>query len=210
MSRRPRLLLWLVPAILYGLFWIWYTPLGGPLTAAEIEHFAATLEANGSGPERIDKFRRFFAGDDGGHFVMVNVLDMADTPAPMPATGPDASAADLMGHYMEHMYAQLLLRACHPVFVGAAAFDSLDIVGIEGAESWDRAALMRYRSRRDLMDIVLDPVTAERHEYKVAALEKTVAIPVTPQLFLSDLRLVLGLALLALAGVLDALVKRTH
>ncbi len=208
MNGRGRKVLWLAPAAFYVLFWLWYTPLGGPLTAAEIERFTVAMEAAGSTPERLARFRRFFEEDDGGEFVMVNVLETAKNPPTLPATGPDATAEALMGHYMAHMFPALLSRAGHPVFLGAALFDSLDVAGIEGADAWSRAALMRYRSRRDLLEIVLDPATGERHAYKLAALDKTIAVPVRPQLSLGDLRLVLGLALLAGIGLADALMRR--
>lgn len=203
-----RLLPWLLPALLYAGFWIWYTPLGGPLTDAEIDTVLDTLVERGAEPARIDRFRRFFAADDGGQFVMINVLDAAEAPPALPATGPGATADELMSHYMEHMYGNLLRRACHPLFMGTALGESLDLAGISGAEAWSQAALMRYRSRRDLLEIIADPATHQRHEYKLAALEKTIAFPVQPRLFLSDLRLLLALALLALAGVVDALVRR--
>ena len=56
----------------------------------------------------------------------------------------------------------------------------------------------------------INPATSERHEYKLAALEKTIAFPVAPRLFFSDLRLLLALALLALVGLIDALWPRAR
>jgi len=53
-----------------------------------------------------------------------------------------------------------------------------------------------------------DPRFAERHEYKVAAFEKTIAVPVQPQLLISDPRFVLLLLILAVLGVVDAVVWR--
>ncbi len=203
-----RLWIWGPLLVLYGAFWLWYTPLSSPFTRAEVDAIITEAEANGADPLMISRLQDFLGGDDGGSFVMVNLLDFADEPAVLPATGPDATAQDLLGHYMEYMYAGLLRRACHPVFVGPVVSDSLDLVGIEGAETWDTAALMRYRSRRDLWEVISNPIFADRHEYKMAALEKTIAFPVVPQLFLSDLRLILGLALGALAGLLDMLLVR--
>ena len=78
----------------------------------------------------------------------------------------------------------------------------MDIVGIEGAESWDGAGLMRYRSKRDLLEIASNPVFGEKHDYKVAALEKTIAFPITTSVNLGDPRLILGL--LTVIGVLLA------
>ena len=194
---------WILIGI-YAFFWLWYTPLGGPLTANEIDQYVATLEARNADEAAIEQLRAFAANDDGGSFIMVNALDLKDAiepPAGMPA---DSTADDVMGVYMEHMFPALFARASHPVVAGDAIFTAMDIVGIEGAESWDGAGLVRYRSKRDLLEIASNPAFGEKHDYKVAALEKTIAFPITTQVNLGDPRLILGL--LTVIGVL--LVRR--
>ena len=101
------------------------------------------------------------------------------------------------------MFPQLARRASHPVFAGSAVHASIDLVGIEGAETWDRIVLMRYRSRRDLLDIFTNPSFAGRHEFKIAALSKTIAYPVEGNVYFSDLRFLLALILIALVALLD-------
>ncbi|MEL6519993.1 MAG: hypothetical protein AAFQ66_03460 [Pseudomonadota bacterium] len=206
--RSPRLWVWVVPLLLYAVFWIWYTPLSGPMTEREINIIVSAMEEGGADPETIERIQSFFEDDDGGSFVMVNIIDRNEAPATLPATGPGASADDLMAHYMEYMWPALFSRASHPVFFGSAFGLSMDVVGIEGAEQWETAAMMRYRSRRDMWEIGLHPSFADRHDYKVAALDKTIAFPVTPQLMLSDLRLILLLMILTVLGLIDALVFR--
>ena len=203
-----RLWVWLVPFLFYGLFWLWYTPLSGPMTPEEVEQAVADLISEDADPEVAARVRTFFEEDDGQPFIMVNVMDAADNPKVLPDTGPDADAEDLLNHYMEYMWPALFSRACHPLFSGYAVNDSLDLVGIEGAQTWDSVALMRYRSRRDMWEIARDPRFADRHEYKVESLEKTIAYPVQPELMLSDPRINLLLLILAVLGVVDALVWR--
>lgn len=198
-----RALLWLLPATAYLAFCFWYTDLAGPLTPAEIETYAGRLAHSGAAPDRIERMRTFMRADSGRQLLMVNVLDMAQTPNLPPGAPPDATAEDLLDHYMEHMYPALFARACHPVFVGDAVYDALDIVGIDGAQHWTRAALMRYRSRRDLMEIATDPAFSGRHAFKIAALEKTIAFPVEPVLYPSDARLLLFVLLLAVVAAAD-------
>ncbi|MEM7007425.1 MAG: hypothetical protein AAF498_16230 [Pseudomonadota bacterium] len=200
--------IWGLPLILYAGFWLWYTPLGGPLTAAEIDDMLAGAEARDEPAENLELLRRFLEEDDGRSFVMVNIIDLSDAPPDLPATGPGASAGDLMDHYLEYMFPALFRRASHPVFFGTAVSDSVDIVGIENAEVWDMTGLMRYRSRRDLWEIASHPSFEDRHKYKIGALDKTVAFPVRPTLFLSDPRLLLGLIALLLASLLERLVRR--
>lgn len=139
---------------------------------------------------------------------MVNVLDMAENPPSVAGAEPGESAQSLLGRYMEYMYPALLARACHPVYAGSAVSPALDLVGLPGAESWTQGALMRYRSRRDLVEIATNPVFAERHKFKLAALDKTVAFPVENQLYLSDLRFLLALLLFSLCSLIDMLIWR--
>lgn len=56
------------------------------------------------------------------------------------------------------------------------------------------------------MEILANPDTRGRHEFKLAALDKTIAYPIETSLYLGDARLLLGLILLAVTALLDALV----
>jgi len=205
-------MLWCVAAVLYLLFCGWYTNLSGPLTADEIERYAALLTKNGATAERVAQMRRFMAADTGRQLIMVNVIDMARAPPSVEGALPNESADALLDRYMQYMWPALLRRACHPVFAGNAVFEALDVVGIEDAQQWSRAALMRYRSRRDVLDIATNPAFSGRHEFKVAALQKTIAFPVETQIYLSDLRFLLGLALLSVVALVDISIygRRRH
>jgi hypothetical protein len=200
---KRRLLVWGIPAAFYALFCVWYTDLAGPLEPEEIVRFQAALEPSGLGPEALARLREFMENDTGRQFLMVNLLDMAEAPPDVEGAEPGETAEQLMGRYMEHMYVELFRRACHPVLVGDAVHTSMDLVGIEGAEEWDLAALFRYRSRRSFMEIVSNPETLGRHEFKVAALVKTIAFPIETRLYLGDPRLLLGLILLAGTALAD-------
>ena len=191
-------------------FWSWYTNAGGALSTSEIERFVETMRSNGIAPERIARLRRFMAEDDGNQFLMVNIIDLAARPAPVAGVPEDEPASAILARYMEHMYPELLKRACHPTFAGRAVFRAMDLEGVDGldgAERWTDAALVRYRSRRDLLEIALAPVFSDKHAFKVAALEKTIAYPVEPTLYLSDLRVLLLLVLVAIFAVVDSVVS---
>ncbi len=203
-----RLWVWAVPLLLYGIFWLWYTPLSGQMKLGEIDEIVASMEARGADAATIERLRTFFEEDDGRSFMMVNILDLEDNPAELPATGRGASSDELMGHYMEYMWPALFSRACHPVFAAQSVGATMDVVAIEAAEHWESAVMMRYRSRRDLWEISSDPKFGVRHDYKFAALEKTIAFPVVPQLFLGDPRLILFLLLIAVLSLIDNFVLR--
>ena len=208
--------IWVSLLVIYAGFFLWYTNIGGKLDKEEIEFFLEKFEenasANSADPETYNSqknlIKRFMEEDTGRQFLMVNNIDMDDDPEDVEGAEPGESAERLLDRYMEHMYAQLLKRACHPVFAGNAVHPSMDLVGIEGAEIWDRAALMRYKSRRAFMEVVTHPNMGSKHAFKVAAMEKTIAYPVETVLYLSDPRFLLALILIILGLILQNRVKQ--
>ena len=196
--RRGRVWLWLGPALLWLAFCFWYTNTAGAFTPEETAAVTAQLQENGASPERIDQIKQFMAGDAGGQFLMVNLLHSA------PREGADES----MDRYMAHMLPAMLKRASHPMLFGPVVAPAMDLAGIEGAQTWTTVGVVRYRSRRDLLAIAFDPVFNDKHEFKLGALTKTIAVPVEPALYLSDPRMLLLLALLAVVGLVNAFWRR--
>ena len=192
--------IWASLIIIYLGFFFWYTDLGGKLDSEEIDFFLEKLQENNSNldSDMYESIKNFMENDSGRQFLMVNNVDINENPEDVEGAEPGESAESLLGRYMEHMYSQLLKRACHPVFAGKAVWTAMDIIGIEGAENWDQAALMRYKSRRAFMEIATHPDMFGKHQFKIAALEKTIAYPVETQLYLSDPRFILGLIFLVL------------
>ena len=201
---------WLILGAVYIGFFFWYTDMGGKLSQEEIQIFIKKHEQNiindGVSPDseefqlRINFLKRFMEEDNGKQFIMVNNIEMNKNPGDVVGANPGESADQLMSRYMEYMWPNLLKRASHPIFMSNAVYQSMDLVGIEGAETWDQAALMRYKSRRTMMEIVTNPDMMDRHEFKIAALQKTIAYPVEPFGFYSDMRLIFGM-LIAIVGL---------
>ncbi len=138
---------------------------------------------------------------------MLNNLNMDDDPPDTQGAEPGESAQQLMDRYMEHMYPELLKRASHPVIFGRAVYSALDIVGIENTEDMrvrTDGATIRYLSRRSFMQIVVNPNIKGQHEFKLAALDKTIAYPIETSIYFGDMRVLLGL-LLALITLLDSM-----
>ena len=199
-----RMKIWLLPALFFTLFLFWYTPTGGPLSDAEVDNFIAKMEQNGSPPEAMSLIRQFGEEDTGKHFIMINNIDYNETPGDVAGAAPGEDAEQLLGRYMEHMIPAMLSRGSHPVMMGPAAYRSMDVIGVEGVDVWDMGGLVRYRSRRDFLEIVTDPAFSGKHHFKAAALEKTIAFPVEPDFNLGDPRLLIGLLLLSLTALADA------
>ena len=205
-----RMKIWLLPALFFALFLFWYTPSGGPLSDAEVDNFIVKMEANGSSPEAIAMIRQFGEEDTGKHFIMINNIDYDETPGNVAGAAPGENAQQLMDRYMGHMIPAMLSRGSHPVMMGPAAYRSIDVIGVEGVDIWDMGGLVRYRSRRDFLEIVTDPAFSGKHHFKAAALEKTIAFPVEPDFNLGDPRLLIGLLLLALTALADARRSSKH
>ena len=193
-----------LPALFFALFLFWYTPTGGPLSDVEIDNFIVKMEENGSSPEAIAMIRQFGEEDTGKHFIMINNIDYNETPGNVVGAAPGENAQQLMDRYMGHMIPAMLSRGSHPVMIGPAAYRSMDVIGVEGVDIWDMGGLVRYRSRRDFLEIVTDPAFSGKHHFKAAALEKTIAFPVEPDFNLGDPRLLIGLLLLSLTALADA------
>ena len=201
---------WLILGAVYIGFFFWYTDMGGKLSQEEIQIFIKKHEQNiindGVSPDseefqlRIDFLKKFMEEDNGKQFIMVNNIEMNKNPGDVVGANPGESADKLMSRYMEYMWPNLLKRASHPIFMSNAVYQSMDLVGIEGAETWDQAALMRYKSRRTMMEIVTNPNMMNRHGFKIAALQKTIAYPVEPFGFYSDMRVIFGM-LIAIVGL---------
>ena len=197
----------IIATVVYALFFLWYTNLSGPMSDQEIDEAIIGLRANGMAENNIEHWERFMRSDTGDQFIMLNNIDMNPSPPKMPDTPEGATAQELMDVYMEHMYSEQFKRACHPVFFGEVVHETLDITGIENARSWTHGALFRYRSRGDLIQIALNPNSKDRHEYKVAALTKTIAYPIEPTIYPSDARFILFLILLSGVSLIIALRK---
>ena len=205
---------WITLAIIYGLFFTWYTDFGGKLSDDEIKSYYSKFESNALKDGRVldargmDLIQKFMEEDSGKQFLMVNVIDMSENPTFPDGTVSEESADNLMNKYMEHMYGEILKRASHPVFMGSSVNNSMDLVGIENAEVWETAALFRYKSRRAFLEIVTHPDMNSKHKYKIAALEKTIAFPVETQLYLGDPRLLLGLIFLIIGLLVRPIARK--
>jgi len=88
---------WLVAAVVYGAFRLFYDNWRGKLTQAEIDTMLAQAEAQGAGEiNDLSIVRTFLEDDDGREFVMVNLVRVPDTTVTDPDTGVQVPAADMM------------------------------------------------------------------------------------------------------------------
>ena len=202
--------IWGTALVLYGAFYAWYNGFGGRLTQAEVDAYMRRVEESRLEiePDRRALLREFLEADDGGEFVMVNLVRVQPGDVRGPGDDTPRPAREVLDGYTNHFMPALFRRAGHPVFFGTAAGGSLERWGMDDGPKWSFSGLIRYRSRRDMMDLVLDPRFSDAHLYKAAAIERTFAFPVHMRVLTVGPRIVVGLVLALLAALLHLAWRR--
>ena len=174
--------IWLAAVAAYAVFSGWYWNWRGPLTRPEIDEGLAALERTGNhDSEVLATMRAFLEADDGREFLMVNLLRLHPGLVTPPGGGPPENPREMLERYSGPFLGALLRRAGHPAFIGAAAAGGyLEQWGVEKNPGWTAAAAIRYRSRRDMIELVNDPRFADAHAFKSAAIDSTLAFPTSP------------------------------
>lgn len=172
---RWRLVLWAALAASYAVFWLWYGGSTSPLTAEEVERYVAVADAHASGTPLPERIRRFAEGDDGREFYMFNRVQYRERPEYADGRRPESDDdREIERLYTSQMLPKLVARASHPV-VGIVPIQ--DMASLEGVPLWDRALVVRYRSRRDFLDIIMTPEFFSDIPHKEAALAQNVSSP---------------------------------
>ena len=186
---------------LYGLFLLWQNRwFSKPLTLAEVDSYLAKLEADDSEKETADmdeaSFHAFLRADDGKPFYMVNLMQYRekahypDGSHPEVKTGQQANAL-----YGKAVVKELLKRGSYPVFL-SRKLANLYHAG-EGTDFFEEVAIVRYRSRRDLLEMATSEKFRAAEPHKWASMEKTVVVPSRKIILLDPSVLVPALLLLA-------------
>ncbi|MCB2058203.1 MAG: hypothetical protein H6916_11740 [Novosphingobium sp.] len=199
--------IWGGALLLYALFRLWYDNWRGPLSTAEIDAFMAEVRGRFSGSNDPAVLRAFLEADDGKEFVMLNLVKVAQGKVADPVTGELVDGSTMMRRYSDPFVRRLLRRGGHPGMVGRKVGPYVDAWNVEADPGWSLFGLMRYRSRRDMIAMVRDPLFAEVHPYKLLGIPTTFSFPTQRQVsfYLGPrvwvaLVLALGAALLQLAA----------
>ena len=177
-------LVWIPAIIIYGLFLGWHQNWGGPLSTVEISNIMQRLEASevgASGRNEIQTMRKFLEADDGREFYMLNLVRVD----PGEVKGPDGvvrPAREVVEGYTKMFMPSLFARGGYPAIVARKQGGYFDAWGVEADPGWTIIGYMRYRSRRDLAELVLDPRFGGAHDFKFAAMPNTFSFPTQPEL----------------------------
>lgn len=198
-------LTWGVLAGIYGLFLGWHTSFQGPLTKTELDAYIARLSAEDL--EGIVDARAFFENDDGKSFYMFNMMELRAT-----AQYPDgrvATAQDANEAYGSAVLPLLIARGSYPVMVTDRVATFLNQMTDPAAGQFDQIALVRYRSRRDLLDMITSDDFNAAVVHKWAALERTIVAPTRLRIALSPAIVAPGL-LIIIGALLTLFMLRTE
>ena len=172
---------WLVPAALYGGFRLVYDNWRGRLTPEEIDTMLARAEAQGAGEVTdLSIVRKFLQDDDGREFVMVNLVRVPDTMVTDPDTGAQVPAREMMQAYSKAFMPLLIRHGGHPALATRKVGGYVDSWMVGPDPGWSIVGFMRYRSRRDMVKMVLDPAFEAAHKYKLLGVAETFSFPTQP------------------------------
>jgi len=199
--------IWVTTFLAYVVFRLWYDGLRKPLTAEEVEEYTRLLEERAGAGDEVDLavMRKFLEEDDGKEFIMMNLLQYNPSPMKHPDTGLDARAESILQEYFRPFMGQVIRRAGHPVIAGRAVGGYLDAWNTPPDPGWHGAGLIRYRSRRDIIELSLASAKfQDLHKYKVAALKQTISFPTQTQMGLyASPRVTVAMALALAAALLQ-------
>ena len=188
-------MIWIIAALAYAAFWLWYVGFQKKITPQEVETGMRIFDHDDSWtPNQIEHLRSFLLADDGKDFVMVNLLHLKS---------PKKESLEKLNTYQKIFLGSLLRKAGHPVMVARAASGNVENVACSHADDWSAAAMIRYRSRRDLMEILPATIGSEHHELKLGSLEKTFAFPAAPWFMFGGPKVVVALSIGLLASVMQ-------
>lgn len=185
---------WGASALIYAIFWVWYVGLKGKLSETEVEQYMQRFEAAGLPADKLENLHQFLAKDDGREWFMINLLELKS---------PKRESAKLLQSYTKTFMAGMYKRAGHPFFVANAKAKNIENLHCEHADNWTSTGIVRYRSRRDCAETLLDTFGSEHHGDKLASLEKTFAFPATTSLLMGSPRVLVAMGLALIAALIQ-------
>lgn len=196
---------------LYAAFVVWYGGRGLPMSQAESDALFAQIAARASKEPNPDGHLRehletLAAQDDGNEFFMVNLIRFRKQAQYPPGQDYPGDARDADARYNAAIAPYLLKHGAVPILLGTPQGRFLDEPG--DTTDWDRVAVVRYRSRRDLLRMVADLAGQDVAVHKWAAIEKTQVFPIQPIFSFAAVRGTVAAVLLLIGLVLHFALRR--
>ena len=197
--------------LVYLLGLSWYGGSGDPVKDAELESYIKALVSNadvrGKDTDKaVNYMRRLAEKDDGNEFIMVNLIRFRETSL-YSKDSPWVAETDPMiadARYGDGVIPLLLKRGSLPIFVSSV---SGGFINETTHSEWDMVAMVRYRSVRDMLQMMVEMSSTDLADHKWAAIEQTHVFPVKPKISLLSLRLMIGITLFLFAVAVSYLVN---
>ena len=178
-------LIWIGMGGLYAVFWLWYSGFKGKLTQTEVDYYMQQFESRGVNADNLANLQHFLEKDDGREWFMINLLELKS---------PKRESSKLLQRYTKTFMAGMFRRAGHPFFVAIAAAKNIENLNCDDADNWSSTGIVRYRSRRDCAETLLETFGSDHHADKLASLTKTFAFPATANLLMGSPRVLVAMA----------------
>ena len=173
--------IFIVGAILIILLQLWYKGLQKPLSKKEIETHLAYFQQHPQKHTDIEVFKQFMLKDDGKEICMANFVSLHQGNITHPITGQEVDAYNAVQDYMKKLLGIVAKKACHPIYVAYKVGGHVDSWGSDDDIDFRGLQMMRYRSRRDFIELMLHPNLEQGLAIKFAAIAKTISYPVQIQ-----------------------------
>jgi len=145
----------------------WYQWGTQTLSSQEVHAYMNVIEAqtqNSSARHDLPALRKFLREDDGKPFYTVNLYNFHKTANYPKNAGLNGSGKQAYDRFSQVMVSLMLKRGSHPVY-GSYWSDT-------SSGKWDRIVIVRYRSRRDLVDLFATKDFAQASQHKWASIKE--------------------------------------
>lgn len=201
---RKRIIAAAILIAVYTVFIFWYGGSGTPMTDQEVETLIKQIkendgQANEPDNELIKEFRELCESDDGDEFYLVNLIRYKKEVV----NGVDPMAEN--EKYTKGIFPLLLKYGGHPVFMSSYMGR---FIHPKGNDDWDDIAIVRYRSRKDLLKMAADGAKLGLDDSKFAAIDKTQVFPVKASITAVPLKLAATILLFLSIGVVFISIRK--
>ena len=201
---RFMLTLALVLLLFFAAFWTWQTPgwLRGPLTLEEVNYHFQLMEKNLAMPaqekaEVMARLRAWALADDGQPVFMLNLMRYYPQLRQFEGAPEFAGTPLEANEYYETAVTPMAFaEGAYPLFGGMTQGQNI-IEEAADLDNWSRVIVMRYPSRRAVLQLFADPAYAPFEPYKMMALQ-VVLVPTQGNLVIPELRWLVGGVMLLL------------
>lgn len=154
-----------IPLLVASALMYWYQWSSSALLPSDVDRYMTLIEAqtqNPGGRHDLSTLREFLSEDDGDPVYTVNLYDFHDIADYPEGSRFDGTGAEAYNRFSDAMIPLMTKRGSHPVY-GSNWSDQAN-------SNWDRIVIVRYRSRRDLVDLFATKQFADASLHKWASL----------------------------------------